>query len=35
VITSRVDNDDGLEKNYIKTIQEYFKKADKLLLNPE
>ena len=34
IITSRVDNDDGLGKNYIKSIQEHFKEMDKLLLNP-
>ena len=34
VITSRLDNDDGLGKNYIKNVQDHFKEADKLLLNP-
>ncbi len=35
VITSRLDNDDGLGKNYIRTVGEHFKESDKLLLNPE
>ncbi len=33
VITSRVDNDDGLGINYVKIIHEHFKEKDKLLLN--
>lgn len=33
VITSRVDNDDGLGKNYIRLIQEHFAPHDQLLLN--
>ncbi len=33
VITSRVDNDDGLGINYVKIIQEHFNEEDKLLLN--
>jgi len=33
VISSRVDNDDGIGRNYIKTIQAHFKPEDKLLLN--
>lgn len=34
VITSRLDNDDGLGKNYIQIMQEHFREKDKWLLNP-
>jgi Putative rhamnosyl transferase len=34
VITTRLDNDDGLGQNLIQNVQEHFKEADKLLLNP-
>lgn len=33
VITSRLDNDDGLSPQYIRTIQASFQPVDKLLLN--
>ncbi|HUR32015.1 MAG TPA: glycosyltransferase [Saprospiraceae bacterium] len=33
VITSRVDNDDGLGIHYIKTIQSHFMAEDKLIIN--
>ena len=33
VISSRVDNDDGLGRDYISTIQKYFKEQDGLLIN--
>ncbi len=33
LITSRLDNDDGLGKNYIKYVQAHFREADNLLLN--
>lgn len=33
VITTRLDNDDGLGNRSIQTIQEHFKETDKLLLN--
>ena len=33
VITSRVDNDDGLGNNYVKIIREHFKETDNVLLN--
>lgn len=34
VITTRLDNDDGLGQNLIRNVQEHFKETDKLLLNP-
>lgn len=34
VITTRLDNDDGLGENLIQNIQDHFKEADKLVLNP-
>ncbi|MEP6794894.1 MAG: glycosyltransferase [Saprospiraceae bacterium] len=34
VITSRLDNDDGLGKNLIQNVQNHFKEVDKSLLNP-
>jgi hypothetical protein len=34
VITSRLDNDDGLGNTFIQSIQSHFREADKLLLNP-
>lgn len=33
VITSRVDNDDGLGPMYIKEVQEHFEPRDKLIIN--
>lgn len=34
IITTRLDNDDGLGGNLIHDIQDHFKEIDKLLLNP-
>lgn len=34
VITTRLDNDDGLGQNLIQNVQGHFKEVDKLLLNP-
>lgn len=33
VVTSRLDNDDGVCKNYIQTIQEHFEPTDNLFIN--
>ncbi|MGB4848568.1 MAG: glycosyltransferase [Saprospiraceae bacterium] len=34
VITTRLDNDDGMGENLIQNVQNHFKEVDKLLLNP-
>ena len=33
VITSRLDNDDGLGRDYILTVQDHFEPSDKVVLN--
>jgi len=33
VISSRLDNDDGISNDYVRTVQEHFEEQDKILIN--
>jgi hypothetical protein len=35
VISSRLDNDDGIGRDFIRTIQDHFEEQDKMLINPD